>query len=183
MNRINSVRRLATAAVLWGMLSACTNDNLADLQSYVAEVKARQKVNVEPLPEIRTAAPFLFRPDDLRDPFNAAEKPSDAEAAAADNGIRPDTSRSKELLESYDLDTLRMVGTIDMFGTLWGLVRATDGTIYRVRVGNYLGRNFGRITRVTEGGVELVEIVPDAQGAWLERNAALSLVDTSNEKK
>jgi type IV pilus assembly protein PilP len=76
-----------------------------------------------------------------------------------------------------------MVGTVKMAGSLWALVRAADGTIHRVRVGNHMGRNFGRITRIGEGGIELVEIVPDAQGGWLERAAMMSLTEAGGEKK
>ncbi|QJD28806.1 pilus assembly protein PilP [Methylococcus geothermalis] len=176
------VRCLAALAVA-SLLSGCAEDEMADLKIYVADVKARQKVNVEPLPEIKTVSPFLFNPAELHDPFKPIEKPDEAGATSADNGIRPDLSRPREQLEDYELDTLRMVGTVKMFGTLWALVRAADGTIHRVRVGNHMGRNFGRITRISDDGVELVEIVPDAQGGWLERNATLSLTEALGEKK
>ncbi|WP_255556598.1 pilus assembly protein PilP [Methylococcus sp. ANG] len=175
--------KYAAALAVLGFLSGCAEDELADLRRYVADVKARQKVNVEPLPEIKTVSPFLFDPAELRDPFKPIEKPDEAEAAAADNGIRPDLSRRKEQLESYELDTLRMVGTVRMSGNLWALVRAADGTIHRVRTGNHMGRNFGRITRISENGVELVEIVPDAQGGWLERAATMTLTEAGGEKK
>jgi type IV pilus assembly protein PilP len=177
-----SARRVAALAAL-GLLSGCAEDELADLKSHVAEVKARQKVSVEPLPEIKTVSPFLFNPAESHDPFKPIEKSDEAETTAADNGIHPDLSRPKEQLEDYELDTLRMVGTVKMAGSLWALVRAADGTIHRVRVGNHMGRNFGRITRIGEGGIELVEIVPDAQGGWLERAAMMSLTEAGGEKK
>ncbi|MEW6036816.1 MAG: pilus assembly protein PilP [Pseudomonadota bacterium] len=177
-----SMKSVAALAVM-GVLSGCAEDELADLRSFVAEVKARQKVSVEPLPEIKTVSPFLFNPGELQDPFKPIEKSDEAETAAADNGIHPDLSRPKEQLERYELDTLRMVGTVRMFGNLWALVRAADGTIHRVRTGNHMGRNFGRISRISEGGVELVEIVPDAQGGWLERTATMVLTEAGGEKK
>ncbi|MDD2768446.1 MAG: pilus assembly protein PilP [Methylococcus sp.] len=176
------LRRL-TAAVTLSSIAACAEDEMADLKAYVAEVKERQKVSVEPLPEIKAAVPYLFKSDELHDPFKPFEKSGEAETSTADNGIRPDTSRPKELLEGYELDVLKMVGTVKMFGNLWALVLAADGTIHRVRVGNHMGLNFGRITRITEAAVELVEIVPDAQGGWLERNATMSLAETAGDKK
>jgi len=164
-------------------LSACADDDLSDLKSYVAEVKARQKSAVEPLPEIKTAEPFVFNPEDLRDPFIQIEKIDQPEEAKAENGIRPDTARAKEELESYELDTLRMVGTVNLNNALWGLVKASDGTIHRVRAGNHIGRNFGKIIRIKEDQIELLEIIPDSPGAWRERKAALDLAAASGEKK
>lgn len=175
--------KYAWAPAVLVCLSGCAEDELADLRSYVADVKARQKITIEPLPEIRTVSPFLFNPAGLHDPFKSIEKPDDAGTAAADNGIRPDLSRQKEQLESYELDTLRMVGTVRMSGIMWALVRAADGTIHRVRTGNHMGRNFGRITRISENGVELVEIVPDAQGGWLERITTMTLIEAGGDKK
>jgi type IV pilus assembly protein PilP len=164
-------------------LSSCADDDLADLKSYVAEVKARQKSAVEPLPEIKTVEPFVFNAEDLRDPFVQSEKAEQQEEAKAENGIRPDTARAREELESYELDTLRMVGTVNLNNALWGLVRASDGTIHRVRAGNYIGRNFGKIIRVREDQIELLEIIPDSPGAWRERKASLDLAEASGEKK
>lgn len=89
--------------------------------------------------------------------------------------MRPDSNRPREALEAFPLDTLRMVGTLDQGGQSWGLVRANDGTIHRVQPGNYLGQNHGRIANITEYEIELVEIVPDGLGGWIERQASLAL--------
>lgn len=164
-------------------LSACGGSDLNDLRGWVDGVKKRQKGAVEPLPEIKTVEPFVFKPEDLRDPFIQNERSEQPEETKGDNGIHPDTTRAREDLESYELDTLRMVGTIDQNGTLWGLVKAIDGTIHRVRVGNYMGRNFGKILRIKEGQIELLEIIPDSLGGWRERKAALDLTEASGGKK
>ncbi|HYE36274.1 pilus assembly protein PilP [Methylocaldum sp.] len=152
------------------------------MQAYVAEVKARQKGAVEPLPEIKTVEPFVFNPEDLRDPFIIDEKTQESEEAKVESGIRPDTNRPKEELESYELDTLRMVGTVDRQGALWGLVKASDGTIHRVRAGNHMGKNFGKIINIKENLIELVEIISDSPGAWRERKAALDLAEVGEKK-
>ncbi len=175
-------RRIAIA-FLAVTLAACGDNSMTDLRDWVESVKKRQKGAVEPLPEIKTVEPFLFKPEDIRDPFMQTDKSEIAEEAKGDNGIRPDTTRAKEELESYELDTLRMVGTLTLQGQLWGLVRATDGTIHRVRVGNFMGRNFGKIIRIKDGQIELLEIIPDSPGGWRERKAALELGDTSGVKK
>lgn len=164
-------------------LSACGGGDLNDLQTWVNSVKKRQKGTVEPLPEIKTVEPFVFKPEDLRDPFIQTERSEQPEETKSDSGIRPDPTRAREDLESYELDTLRMVGTIDQNGNLWGLVKAVDSTIHRVRVGNYMGRNFGKILRIREGQIELLEIIPDSLGGWRERKATLELTEASGGKK
>lgn len=129
---------------------------------------------IEPLPPIGS---FLFNPEGLRDPFSPVDKSIDnsTEQQVATNGIQPDFNRHKEELESYSLDTLRMVGTVEMTSMLWGLVKANDGTIHRVTVGNYLGRNHGRILRILQDKVELMEIVPDQPGTWREHQTSIAL--------
>jgi type IV pilus assembly protein PilP len=164
-------------------LPGCGGSDLADLRQFVAEVKSRQKGSVQPLPEIKTVEPFVFNPTDLRDPFFLDEKSRESEETKIDSGLKPDMARPKEELESYELDSLRMVGTVTRQGTLWGLIKAADGTIHRIRTGNYLGKNYGRIVSIKENQVELVEIVPESSGSWRERKAALELTETSRGKK
>jgi type IV pilus assembly protein PilP len=164
-------------------LSSCGENDSNDLKDWVNSVNQRQKGVVEPLPEIKTVEPFVFKPDELRDPFIQNIKVEQTEEAKGDNGIHPDTARSREELESFELDTLRMVGTIYQSASLWGLVKAFDGTIHRVRVGNYLGRNFGKIIRIKEGQIELLEIIPDTAGGWRERKASLELTEAASGKK
>jgi type IV pilus assembly protein PilP len=98
--------------------------------------------------------------------------------AAGGNGLKPDLQRRREPLESYPLDTLRMVGTLEQAGLRYALLQA-DKTVLRVKVGNYVGQNFGMISRITESAVELKEIVQDASGEWIERPATLELQETT----
>lgn len=178
-----SCRKRIAIAFIAATLSACGGGDLGDLHEWVNDVKKRQKGVVEPLPEIKTVEPFVFRPEDLRDPFIQNEKSEQLEETKSDNGIHPDTARAKEELESYELDSLRMVGTINQNALLWGLVKAMDGTIHRVRVGNYIGRNFGKIIRIKEGEIELLEIIPDSPGGWRERKQSLALTEANSGKK
>ena len=98
-----------------------------------------------------------------------------ATAAGADNSLAPDPLRPKEELESYPLDSLRMVGTVQQQETRWALVRTREGLVYRVRVGNYLGMNNGQIVGITDDTVRLTEIVSEVPGDWRERSAELKL--------
>jgi len=157
---------------------------MADLKNYINQVKARQKGVVEPLPEVKPVKPFVFIAEDLRDPFVPDEKSREPEEEEkVESGIRPDTTRAKEELESYELDSLRMVGTVTRRGGLWGLVMAKDGTIHSVQVGNYMGRNYGKIINIKENMIELVEIFSDSPGAWHERKASLDLAEASGGSK
>jgi len=161
------------------LLGGCAPDDTSDLQRYINEIKARPGGAIPPLPEIRVVEPFLFRPDGLRDPFTPVEQPEkETTAASAGSGIKPDFARVREELESFPLDSLRMVGTLRNKQGLWALVRTNDGTVHRVRTGNYLGKNHGRILQITEDKIELMEIVPDQQpGTWREQPASLTLVE------
>ena len=156
---------------------------MADLKSYVAEVKNRHKTAVEPLPEIKTVQPFVFNGEDLRDPFVLDEASQSApEEEKIESTIRPDTTRPKEELESYELDSLRMVGTVVQKGITWALIRSNDGAIHRARAGNYLGKNYGRIVSIKENQIELIEIVPESPGVWRERKANIELAEASGGK-
>jgi type IV pilus assembly protein PilP len=164
----------------WGLASslllvACTNDNLSDLKQYVAKVKSREPEPVEPLPEIKPIETFVYQSGDRRDPFQPGGAKSEADIPASGNGIAPDPLRRKEELEQYPLDSMRMVGTLDQEDTMWALVMTQDGTLFRVRAGNYMGQNYGQITRITEDRIELTEIVPDGMGGWQERPASIAL--------
>jgi type IV pilus assembly protein PilP len=85
--------------------------------------------------------------------------------------------RSREFLEQFPLDTLRMVGTLSQGDTAYGLVQTSDGLIHRVVPGNYMGQNDGRITNINDSEIELIEIISDGIGGYVERDAAVGLAD------
>lgn len=154
---------------LWG----CDRSGTQELRTYVEAVKARPPGPIEPLPEIQPVDSFVFEPDGRRDPFVIDTQT--AAAAGTDNSLAPDPLRPKEELESYPLDSLRMVGTVQQQSTRWALVRTREGLVYRVRVGNYLGMNNGQIVDITDDTVRLTEIVSEIPGDWRERSAELKL--------
>ncbi|HSN51890.1 MAG TPA: pilus assembly protein PilP [Woeseiaceae bacterium] len=156
-------------------LAACGSD-MDDLDSYINSVKARPGGRIEPLPEITPYEVFTYVADaeGMRSPF-VPDTPQAAGTAAG--GARPDENRPSEFLESFPLDTLRMVGTLDINETVYGLVQTSDGLIHRVVPGNYMGQNDGRITDITESEIVLVEIISDGIGGYIERDAAIGLSD------
>lgn len=169
-------RVLLIALVTSLSLTACGGD-MDDLDQYVNEVKARPGGRIEPLPEITPYEVFTYIADaeGHRSPF-VPDSPQAAAGMAA-GGTRPDPERSREFLEQFPLDTLRMVGTLELGNTHFGLVQTSDGLIHRVVPGNYMGQNDGRIVSVNDSEIELVEIISDGIGGYLEREAAVGLAD------
>ncbi len=157
-------------------LAGCTGD-MDDLDRYINEIKARPGGRIEPLPEITPYEIFAYVAD--RDGFRSPFVPDSPQAGvgAAAGGTRPDPDRSREFLEQFPLDTLRMVGTLALGDTSYGLIQTSDGLIHRVLPGNYLGQNDGRIVTVDEAEIQLVEIISDGIGGYLEREAAVGLAD------
>jgi len=157
-------------------IAGCASD-MDDLDRYVNEVKARPGGRIEPLPEITPYEVFTYVADaeGLRSPF-VPDAPQ-AVAGSSIGGTRPDPERSREFLEQFPLDTLRMVGTLELGEINYGLVQTSDGLIHRVIPGNYMGQNDGRIVSVNESEIEIIEIISDGIGGYLEREAAVGLSD------
>ncbi len=165
--------------VLLILLAGCSDDSFSDLQKYIQSVKAKPKGTIEKLPEVKPVQPFIYKPDVLRDPFKPMTQPESQEGAgvAIGNGLKPDFQRRKEELEAFPLDALKMVGTVVMNAKLWALIKATDKTVHRVQVGNYMGKNHGKIIRIGTDKIELLEIVPDKPGTWREQQTSLALAE------
>jgi len=156
------------------LLAGCVNQDMSDLHDYVSEVKSRPAPGIEPIPEVKQVIGFVYTAKNRRDPFTRQTDDAVTTEAVLDNGIRPDPDRRKEELEAFSLDTLRMVGTLEQDAETWGLLKTSDGTIHRVAPGNYIGLNDGRITRISEEKIELIELVPTGSG-FLEKEAAVAL--------
>ena len=163
-------------AMLGLALGGCSGD-MDDLDEYINTVKARPGGRIEPLPEITPYEVFVYSADaaGFRSPF-IPDSPQVA-AGVAGNGIMPESERSREFLEQFPLDTLRMVGTLSQGDTAYGLVQTSDGLIHRVVPGNYMGQNDGRITIINDSEIELIEIISDGIGGYVERGAAVGLAD------
>lgn len=163
-----------SAGLLVLSLAGCGSANLSELEAYREQVKARPPGPIEPLPTFQTPATFLYEPQDRRDPF-VMDQGSEEVAVRQPSGLAPDPLRRKEELEQYSLDALRMVGTLRQQETMWALIQTKDGVLHRVGVGNYLGKNNGQITLISEDEIQLTEIVPDGTGDWRERQSAIAL--------
>lgn len=153
------------------VVGGCSED-MSDLERFVAETKQKHQGEVEPLPEIEPYRSFTYESSILEDPFVVEQ-----EIDEIPTGPKPDEDRRKEPLEFFPLDTLKMVGVLEQENTMWGLIRDVDGTIHRVQPGNYAGENDGKIISVEETKISISELIPDGQGAWIDRDASLTLGD------
>ena len=158
---------LATA-IFAVALSGCSGRD-ADLDRFIEATKKEPGGRVEPLPEVKPYEAYNYADQELRSPF----VPGGAGGAGAN--LRPDNHRNREYLEQFSLDTLKMVGTLNLGGSHFGLVQTKDGRVHRVVVGEHIGTNDGKITDITASKIALVEIIPDGLGGYIERPAGLAL--------
>lgn len=182
-------RRAAFAAGVAGatvLLAGCAPGSMNDLEQYIAEVLARPaQTAVEPLPEIRVPESYAYQAAlaNAPDPFEsfldrrAREQegvggPDDPTTVALRKEI---AGRNPEELEQFELDGLRMVGTLEDNRELWGVILDKDGTVHRVKVGNYMGKNYGKIMSISEEKIDLREIVTTTDGGLEERPASVAL--------
>jgi type IV pilus assembly protein PilP len=164
---------IATAALA---LAACDSSEQSELQAELAAMTKDVRGKVAPLPVVKPYEPLPYTAYDLPDPFGPAKIALVEKSAGkgGGGGLQPDLNRAKEPLEAYPLETLRMVGTLERGKQTFGLVKA-DAGLYRVRIGNYLGQNFGVITKISDSEITLRELVQDAGGDWSERESTLLL--------
>jgi len=184
MKRKYSLGRIA-AVCGFVLLGGCVSTDMSDLESYTAEVLARPGGRIEPLPEIKPYEAYAYQSsaEGKIDPFELFyEQRQSKQEEVTDTGMTRELEmeikvRNREELEQYELDSLKMVGTMDDTEQLWGIIVDPDGIVHRVTVGNYAGRNIGKIVNIFEDRIELREIVRNSQGRWEERQAAIALIE------
>jgi type IV pilus assembly protein PilP len=156
---------------------ACGRD-IQDLQQYVEEVKARESYKIPPPPTVGESPIFPYQAQNLRDPFDSSElldKFRKVNAGPTDEQQFIPKNHTPEYLESFPLDSLRMVGTLSQGGALWALIKTPDSTVQRVTEGNYLGQNYGEIKGITDDKIYLTEILPDGFGGLMKRDGTIAL--------
>lgn len=153
-------------------LVSCGSGKGDDLDKFMEDAGKDMRVKIDPLPEVKPYVPFQYNADNtLSDPF----KPRKAEVNKS-NGIHPNFQRPKEPLEAFPLESLKFVGVLSKNKLNYALIKTPDNTIQQVKIGNYLGQNFGIVTDVTETSVMLKEIIQDdLSGDWTERSSSINL--------
>jgi type IV pilus assembly protein PilP len=183
MNLIRASLGFVTYAALLVSLAGCFGDEQQDLKQWMQEQRNATKPSVAPIPEPKKFTPEVYRSDLSIEPFSnqklaQALKRESNQATANAALVAPELNRRKEALEGFPLDAISMVGTMLPKGVPVALVRV-DKLLYQVRVGNYLGANYGKVVKLTETELVLREIVQDAAGEWIERSASLQLQEGS----
>ena len=173
------MRRVAIVMCCLG-LAACGGGDQEDIQGWMSEQAKGMRGAVKPLPEIKPFAVVEYSVADLVQPFQADR--IEPERQAARGGLRPDPNRRREPLEAFPLESLRMVGMLAQNRAAHALIQA-DAHVHQVRVGNYLGQNYGVVTAIAETEVTLKELVEDVHGAWVERISTLQLQERQEAGK
>ncbi len=163
-------------------LAGCGDRYLDDVKKFVKDSDKLPAGRIPPLPEVKPYEAFNYDAYDLVDPFKP-RKIAPPKAVAGAGGIQPDFNRRKEPLEAYPLENLKMVGTLQQHKVMHALVKTPDNNLFRVKAGNYMGQNFGRITGITDTTISLKEIVQDSNGSWEEKDQALQLLDVLEAKR
>ena len=175
--------RVLAMVALAGVLSACGGANDDELQKWMAEQRNQTRPKVVPIPEPKVFKPEGYSQAGVVEPFSK-EKLAQAlkrdSSQASSNGalVAPELARRKQALEAFPLDSMALVGSMVRAGQPVALVKVNN-LLYQVRPGDYLGQNYGRVTKINETEVALREIVQDAVGEWIERTASLQLQERS----
>ena len=166
------------------LLAACVDQEMPDLTQEIAQIKAEKKVALLQMPAFPTETIVPYEGGSVRSPFEDFDKEKkDAIDPNANNNanalppgcIRPDTYRNKEPLEGFPLDSLTMVGTLEEGNSMWALISDPQKIVHMIKVNNYIGQNYGKITSIIENKVDVVELYSDEIGCYFERSAAITM--------
>ena len=173
---MSQLARFISLASVSIMLAACSGGSqYQDIDAFLKEKREAPTGQIPPVPALKAYRAFTYSASGMRSPFS---KPVDVKEIArleASASVKPDLNREREFLEQYSFDSLRMVGTLELDGVLWALVRDPEGGVHRVRRANYLGRNHGRILEIGQNYLSVVEIVSTGGDGWVERPRTLEL--------
>lgn len=164
------------------LLSACGDAKHEELRGWIAQQKAQARPKTTPIEAPKQFQPELYTVNGAVDPFDPVKltqalKRDAAQQNAQAGLIQPELERPKEALEAVPLDVMTMVGSLSRNGVPTALIKV-DQLLYQVQTGNYLGQNYGKITRITESSIQLREIIQDVTGEWIERSTELVLQET-----
>ena len=174
-----SLARCFSAMALLSALSGCgAGDDYDDLDAYMSEMRLRGPGRIEPMPVFRSYPAFTYDAANLRSPFSPQISTDPAARRKGSHDVRPDPDRVRQYLEGFNIEQFEMVGTLSNATGSYALLRGAGG-VHRLKVGDFLGRNDGRIVAISSTQVDVVEIVPDGQGAWLERSRTIPLKEHS----
>lgn len=164
------------------LVSGCSsNDGFSDLDRFMKEIDSKPRGHIEALPEVQVYRAFTYSAANRRSPFLPPQEVviNEVKIQEDQSNVKPNFDRVPEVLESFSLGELRMVGTLqrNQNDVLWALIADNLGSIHMAKAGQYMGKNHGRIVGIEAGRLDLIEIVPNGYGGWLERPRTISLDD------
>ena len=172
---LRSLLTLVLAILSSTVLISCSSDEFTDLDRFMAEKRARPGGVITPVPPFKAYEAFSYSATTLRSPFDRPIEIREITQQQSVSTVEPDNERAKEFLEQFTFESLDMVGTLSRSGTDWSLILDPDGGIHRVKAGDFLGRNHGKIVAMTETYVAVIEIVSDDNEGWVERPRTVKL--------
>ena len=191
MSFIHSNRCIRLTVVVLAILgiAGCVSGDMSDLEKQVSKIMSKPGGRLEPLPEIKPYEAYVYESGKLeaRNPFKrfyVVEQSLAIEESEGpvDDGLTEEMrneiqNRNREELERFELDSIKMVGTLQNEDNHWGIVLDPGGIVHRVKTGNYIGLNIGKITSIEEEQIEVREIIKDNSGRYGERKALLPLTE------
>ncbi len=167
------MNKLTLLALCCGtVLIGCGTGDNEELRQWMAIAGQDAKGKIPPLPVVEPYEPVAYDVANLTDPFKPAKMGSEEKKGGG--GLRPDLERPKEPLEAYPLESLKYVGVMTRKKASYAIIQA-ESSLYQVRIGNYMGQNFGVVVNVAESEVTLRELIQDSAGDWVERTSTLLL--------
>jgi len=164
------------------LLASCGGEQYGDLKEELNRLTKDLPRKVEPLPVVKPYEPVPYEAASLPDPFGPTKIELVTKSNPTAGKLRPDEKRSREPLEAFPLESIKMVGVLQRGKQTFALVKA-DTNLYRVKAGNYMGQNFGRIVTISDTAVKLREIVQDSLGSWEEKDQTLQLQDEAEARR
>lgn len=153
------------------LLSSCSSNNMTDLEQYVKNQRNKPHGKIQPLPKAKAYSVYTYKEDELRNPFVMVKD----DKSKTPIEVCPQVTRSKTELETVPLDTLTLVGSMEQDGERWALVKDRESIVHRLKRGEYMGQNNGRITRITESEVVLQEMVSNLVTGCQKRQTTLAI--------
>ena len=157
------------------LMVGCSSGEFTDLDEFMAEKRARPGGVIAPIPPFKAYKVFSYSATTLRSPFDRPIEIREITQLQSVSTVKPDDDRAKEFLEQFTFDSLSMVGSLSRANVDWTLIQDPEGGVHRVKVGNFLGRNHGRIVEMTEVYIAVIEIVSDGNEGWVERPRSIRL--------
>ena len=158
-------------------LAACSGGtDIADLEKFVADTAAKPRGRIKPLPEFQPYSAFIYSASAMRSPFESPMVFEEMAERYTDSVAAPDFERRKSPLERYSMGDLSLVGTMAKAdNNLNALIQTSAGNVHLVKLGDYMGKNHGRIMKISDAKIDLVEVVPNGNGGWISRPQSMGL--------